>query len=129
MENGDDLRVFYQKNRDCKATEIDRILENPGTTNTTVKFMLQDEIGENVTETSTYILACGNADAGPAKQNPANVYLFYDDFSKDDLEDKWVKSVESATTEVVEGELVVKTDKTPVPSHIQVSVIIVLFRI
>ncbi|XP_028392634.1 uncharacterized protein LOC114517176 [Dendronephthya gigantea] len=106
MRNGNDLRVYFRSDSDCKPREIDRILENIATASTKVWFKLQEESQAG----SSYYLAYGNKDASRAKESPEGVYLFYDDFSDSDWEKKWQKN--SGEIQVKNGELNVKTRGT-----------------
>ena len=62
----------------------------------------------------------GNKDAGKAKQNPENVYLFYDDFSDSNLEKKW--QINWGDIRVENGVLKVKTRQTPTRNQAEISV-------
>jgi hypothetical protein len=62
----------------------------------------------------------GNKDAGKARQNPENVYLFYDDFSDSNLEKKWQKNW--GAIDVENGVLKVKTRQTPTRNQAEISV-------
>jgi hypothetical protein len=53
----------------------------------------------------------GNKEAGKAKENPENVYLFYDDFSDPNLEKKWQKNW--GAIDVENGVLKLKTGENP----------------
>ena len=64
----------------------------------------------------------GNKDAGKAKQNPENVYLFYDDFSDLNLERKWQKNW--GIIDVVNGALKLITDATPTGDNAEISVFV-----
>ncbi len=68
-----------------------------------------------------YILP-GNKDAGKAKQNPENVYLFYDDFSDSNLEKKWQKNW--GTVGIENGVLKLKTGQTPTGNAAEISVFV-----
>ena len=64
----------------------------------------------------------GNKEAGEAKQNPENVYLFHDDFSDSNLEKKWQKNWGSVITE--NGVLKLKTALTPTKNNAEISVFV-----
>ena len=121
MSNGNDLRIFYNKPGDCQGREIDRIVENMGTSKAMVLFKLQEEIGKNITETSSYFLAYGNQYARGAKENPNNVYLFYDDFSDASL-GKWYRNW--ASTAAINGKLEMKTGQTPTGDNGEVAIFV-----
>ncbi len=59
LANGNDLRVYFQKDDDCRPREIDRILENVATTRTTVLFKLQEDLNKTVLDGSAYYLVYG----------------------------------------------------------------------
>ncbi|CAB4038787.1 Hypothetical predicted protein [Paramuricea clavata] len=109
LVNGNDLRVYFNK-EDDHFHEIDRVVEKNGTTKATILFRLQKAINKNSVEKTSYYLAYGNPNARPARHNPENVYLFYDDFSDKSLSKKWKKNWGSVN--VVNGQLVLKTGKT-----------------
>ena len=69
-----------------------------------------------------YTSCTGNKDAGKAKRNPENVYLFYDDFSDVNLERNWQKNW--GTISVEDGALKVKTDATPTGDSFEISVFV-----
>ena len=74
---------------------------------------------------SSYIhrlIVTGNKGAGPAKKNPENVYLFYDDFTDSNLEKKWQKNW--GTIGVGNGILSLKTGTTPTNDSAEVSVFV-----
>ena len=110
LRNGNDLRIYYLQNKECRARELDRIVHNMGTAKATLLFKLQGEVSENSTEASSYFLLYGKENARSAKQNPENVFLFYEDFSSKKLE-KWEKNW--GTAQVVKGQLEVVTQTTP----------------
>ncbi len=60
LANGRDMRVYFQKDDDCRPREIDRILENVATTRTTVLFQLQEDFNKTVLDGSAYFLVYGN---------------------------------------------------------------------
>jgi hypothetical protein len=60
LANGNDLRVYFRKDEDCRPREIDRILENITSTKTTVYFKLQEDWSETVRDGSAYYLVYGN---------------------------------------------------------------------
>ncbi|CAB3991342.1 Hypothetical predicted protein [Paramuricea clavata] len=64
----------------------------------------------------------GNKDAGKAKQNPENVYLFYDDFSDSNLEKRWQKNW--GTIDVENGVLKMKIRRIPTRDNAEISVFI-----
>lgn len=88
MNNGNDLRVYY-KDEHNQFHEIDRVIEKNGTTKATVLFRLQKTINKYSVEKAAYYLVYGNPNAGSAKNNPENVFLFFDDFSRKSLSKKW----------------------------------------
>ena len=59
LANGNDLRVYFQKDDDCRPRDIDRILENVATTRTTVLFKLQEDFNKTVLDGSAYYLVYG----------------------------------------------------------------------
>ena len=59
LANGNDLRVYFQKDDDCRSREIDRILETVATTRTTVLFKLQEDFNKTVLDGSAYYLVYG----------------------------------------------------------------------
>ena len=61
LANGNDLRVYFRKDEDCRPREIDRVLENNATTKTRVLFKLQEDLSETVRDGSAYYLVYGNA--------------------------------------------------------------------
>jgi hypothetical protein len=61
LANGNDLRVYFQKDEDCRPREIDRVLENNATTKTRVLFKLQEDLSKTVRDGSAlYYLVYGN---------------------------------------------------------------------
>jgi hypothetical protein len=68
------------------------------------------------------ILISGNNAAGRAKQDPENVYLFYDDFTDSNLERKWQKNWGAISVE--NGALKVKTGNTPTGDNAEISVFV-----
>ncbi|CAB4007783.1 Hypothetical predicted protein, partial [Paramuricea clavata] len=122
LANGNDLRVYFRKDKDCRPREIDRVLENNATTKTRVLFKLQEDLSKTVRDGSAYYLVYGNKDAGKAKQNPENVYLFYDDFSDSILEKKWQKNWGDIRVE--NGVLKLRTRQTPTRDNGEISVFI-----
>jgi chemotaxis methyl-accepting protein methylase len=60
LANGNDLRVYFRKDEDCRPREIDRVLENITTTKTRVLFRLQEDLSETVRDGSAYYLVYGN---------------------------------------------------------------------
>ena len=73
----------------------------------------------NYIENSLYNSA-GDKEANKAKQNPSNVYLFYDDFSDQNFEKRWQKNW--GTVGVQNGVLKVNTNRTPTGDIAEVSV-------
>ena len=70
-----------------------------------------------------YCIRAGNKEAGKAKQNPENVYLFYDDFSDSlNLENKWQKNW--GAIDVRNGVLHLKTGKTPTKDSSEISIFV-----
>ena len=59
LANGNDLRVYFRANEGCKPTEIDRMLENIATTNTTILFKLQEDLNKTIRDGSAYYLVYG----------------------------------------------------------------------
>ena len=121
LSNGNDLRIYHKKHGECRAREIDRIVENLGTTNAIVLFKLQEELNENAV-TSEYFFVYGNQNASRARQNPENVYLFYDDFTDARLEKKWQRNWASA--KVVNGKLELRSGKTPTGDSTEVAIFV-----
>ena len=68
------------------------------------------------------LISLGNKDAGKAKQNPENVYLFYEDFSNSNLEKKWQKNWGSVSVE--NGVLKLKTGASPTGDLAEISVFV-----
>ncbi len=60
LANGNDLRVYFRKDVDCRPKEIDRVLENSATKKTTVLFKLQEDLSKTVRDGSAYYLVYGN---------------------------------------------------------------------
>jgi nanoRNase/pAp phosphatase (c-di-AMP/oligoRNAs hydrolase) len=60
LANGNDLRVYFRKDEDCRPREIDRVLENNATTKTRVLFKLQEDLSKTVRDGSAYYLVYGN---------------------------------------------------------------------
>jgi hypothetical protein len=60
LANGNDVRVYFLQDEDCQPREIDRILENTGTTRARVLFKLQEDFNKTVLERSAYFLVYGN---------------------------------------------------------------------
>jgi hypothetical protein len=60
LANGNDLRVYFRKDEDCRPRELDRVLENIATTKTRVLFKLQEDLSETVRDGSAYYLVYGN---------------------------------------------------------------------
>ncbi|CAB3991343.1 Hypothetical predicted protein [Paramuricea clavata] len=80
-------------------------------------------IDSSVSLQNDYTVALqGNKDAGKARQNPENVYLFYDDFSDSNLEKKWQKNWGAIRVE--NGVLKVKTGRTPTSDKGEISVFV-----
>ena len=69
-----------------------------------------------------WFLFPGNRAAGKAKQNPEFVYLFYDDFSDSNLEEKWTKNW--GVGKVQNGVLGLKTGKTPTGNTAEIAVFV-----
>ena len=109
LANGNDFRVYFRKDKECQPKEIDRIIKDFGTTKATVFFKLQEDFSEFMRDGSAYYFVYGNKEAGKAKENPENVYLFYDDFSDIYLEKKWFKVF--GDIDVENGVLKLKTYK------------------
>jgi outer membrane protein assembly factor BamB len=65
-------------------TQLDRQVINCNTASTTIWFKLQADVAANGTDTS-YSLFYGNANAGAPPANLNNVYLAYDNFDSDTL--------------------------------------------
>jgi hypothetical protein len=78
-------------------------------------------LGVNLHHVLQYIFP-GNKDASKARQNPENVYLFYDDFSDSNLEKKWQKNWGAIRVE--NGVLKVKTRQTPTGNNAEISVFV-----
>ena len=60
LANGNDLRVYFRKDKECQPKEIDRILKNITTTKTVVFFKLQEDFSESVRDGSAYYFVYGN---------------------------------------------------------------------
>ena len=60
LANGNDVRVYFLKEEDCQPREVDRILENTGTTTARVLFKTQEDFNKTVLEKSAYFLVYGN---------------------------------------------------------------------
>ena len=78
-------------------------------------------LGVNLHHILLYIFP-GNKDAGKARQNPENVYLFYDDFSDSNLEKKWQKNWGAIRVE--NGVLKLRTRQTPTGDSGEISVFV-----
>ena len=109
LANGYDLRVYFRKDKDCQPKEIDRIIKDITTTKTMVFFKLQEDFSESMRDGSAYYFVYGNKEACKAKENPENVYLFFDDFSDIYLEKKWFKVF--GDIDVENGVLKLKTNE------------------
>lgn len=111
LSNGNDLRIYYLPSKSCQGKQLDRIVRALGTIETTLIFKIQEQLDSSINKESHYFLVYGNTNAGPAKSSPANVYLFYDDFSSQSLE-KWQNN-SWGSVRVVRGLLEVKTNFSP----------------
>ena len=60
LANGNDLRVYFRKDKECQPKEIDRILKNITTTKTEVFFKLQEDFSESLRDGSAYYFVYGN---------------------------------------------------------------------
>ncbi|XP_028392656.1 uncharacterized protein LOC114517196 [Dendronephthya gigantea] len=122
LPNGNDLRVYFYNNKDCQPRELDRIVENVATTKTKVLFKLQEDFTKTLRDGSAYYIVYGNKEADRAKQNPENVYLFYDDFSDQNFGKRWQKNWGTVTVE--NGVLKLNTDRTPTGDYADISVFV-----
>lgn len=76
------LRVYFAG--DAGWRELDRLISNPNTNNTAVRFALQSDLANGATDTR-YALFSGPFDGGPGLRDPNVVYLFFDDFESGNL--------------------------------------------
>ncbi len=77
-----DLRVHFWA--DGGWREVDRVIENPNSANTTVRFASQADLPSNATDLR-YSFFSGPFDGGAAPADPHAVYLFADDFEEGTL--------------------------------------------
>jgi len=83
--NASDLRVHFWF--DAGWQELDRLVENPNSANTVVRFASQTGLPTSATDLR-YSFFSGAFDGGSAPSNPNAVYLFTDDFEGANLS-KW----------------------------------------
>ena len=84
LASGDDVRVYYLSG--STWTQLDRVLDEGSSWNsatTTIWFKTQATIGASASDAG-YYLFYGYPGAGAPPASPANVYLFYDDFTWSD---------------------------------------------
>lgn len=77
LPNCGDLRILYFDGN--VSHELDRIIDNCGTSQTEIWFSLQRPIPATSQDTSYYVYF-GNPSAGLAPRNGMNVFLFYEDW-------------------------------------------------
>lgn len=111
QNNGNDLRIYYFPNNRCHAKQLDRIVQNLGTSQATLLFKTQELFDSSINKESHYILLYDNPNAEPAKSDPENVYLFHDDFSSQSLEKQ--KNSSWGSAKVVNGLLEIETNFSP----------------
>jgi hypothetical protein len=80
QSDGDDIRIVYWNGID--NVELDREINNSGTSNTTVIFKLQANISANSYD-NNYSLYYGNSTVGAGPSNQSNIYLWFDNASSD----------------------------------------------
>ncbi|MCF7910281.1 fibronectin type III domain-containing protein, partial [Candidatus Pacearchaeota archaeon] len=80
QSDADDLRIIYFNGSD--NIELDRIVFNSGTSNTLVRFKLQENISSSSVD-SNYFIYYGKSSAVNPPENYSNIYLWYDDASSD----------------------------------------------
>ncbi len=80
--NAADLRVQFWS--DAGWRDVDRLVENPNSANTTVRFASQTELPSSAADVR-YSFFTGPFDGGAAPANPHSVYLFADDFEEGTL--------------------------------------------
>ncbi len=80
LANGNDLRIIYWNGTGNQ--ELDRVVINPGTGTTTVRFRLQTNISASDSDLD-YYLYHNNTGASAPTTNLSEVYLWYDDGSSD----------------------------------------------
>jgi len=82
LASGDDLRLLYWNQGNCNWSELDRVLGDGSSWNSTTTrfwFKLQNGIAANSSDDNYYVYY-GNASATNPPANRSNVYLFWDDF-------------------------------------------------
>ena len=85
--DGSDLRVVFWNGTD--HIQLDREILDPGSSSARVRFMLQQNISAHSIDTS-YYMYYNNPSAGAAPSNNSQVYLWYDNASRN-REDEYVQ--------------------------------------
>ena len=120
LENGNDLKVYYNSSTGAEPVQIDRVVSGLGTTNATVHFRLQVPIRSDSVDDVSYSLVFGRSDDGPALSDPAKVFAFYDDFSDNKLRSDW--RVNWGDWSVQNGALRGKTAATPTGDNAEIGI-------
>ena len=107
--SGEDVGVFYRANESSLPVEIDRIISNVYTGNTSVQFRTQEAITANTIDANSYALVFGGKPAHGVKADKKNVFAFFEDFSTSDLRE-WTRVWGEWT--VKNGHLFGKTGKS-----------------
>jgi hypothetical protein len=115
LDNCSDLRVVYDPG--LAAAEIDRVVENCNTNQTTVWFALQRPVNAS-SQDKAYFLYFGNAAASAPPANGMNVFLFFEDWEQGTIH--WTNAGGlDVTNNGTMGSSVVSTDAAVSPTQSQ----------
>ena len=71
--DGHDLRVFYLPSNSNSPIELDRLVTNPNTANTVVRFRLQNQLAAGAVDMMSYSLVFGGKYNEQPKMDPNKV--------------------------------------------------------
>jgi regulation of enolase protein 1 (concanavalin A-like superfamily) len=112
LAGGDDVRVVALDSATCTWTELDRVLDDSSSWNSSLTrlwFRLAAAIGPDSSSPVAYFVYYGNPGAGPAPADAMNVFLFFDDFPGTSLGPDWTVLRPPGTWSVSGGALHITT--------------------